>query len=110
MLSEPIQNSYPFEAGKHFIEFDGTKDLKSKINYFLNHQTQREQIAKDGQIMAQSHTQKQMIELLSDEIKNVLGFKSLEFIRYSRWLKGKLKNSLIEFWDVLAIIKRKIIP
>jgi|TARA_B110000259_G_scaffold183101_1_gene227854 hypothetical protein len=105
VLTEPIQNSYPFEAGKHFIEFDGTKDLKIKINYFLNHQTQREQIAKAGQIMAQSHTQKQMIELLSDEIRNALRIKSSEFNRYSRWLKGKIKNSVIEFWDIIAKIK-----
>ena len=109
MLSEPIQNSFPFEAGKHFIEFDGIDDLKIKINYFLNHQTQREQIAAAGQVMAQSYTQKQMIKLLSDEIKNVSRFKSLELIRYSRWLKGKIKNSLIEFWDVIAKTKRKII-
>ena len=108
VLTEPIQNSFPFEAGKHFIEFDGTKDLKIKIIYFLNHQTQREQIAKAGQIMAQSYTQKQMIELLSDEIKNVSHFKSLELIRYSRRLKGKIKNSLIEFWDVIAKTKRKV--
>ncbi|MDC0957047.1 glycosyltransferase [Flavobacteriaceae bacterium] len=109
VLSEPIQNSFPFEAGKHFIEFDGIDDLKIKINYFLNHQTQREQIAAAGQVMAQSYTQKQMIKLLSDEIKNVSRFKSLELIRYSRWLKGKIKNSLIEFWDVIAKTKRKII-
>ena len=90
------------------LNLTGLDDLKIKINYFLNHQTQREQIAKDGQIMAQSHTQKQMIELLSDEIKNALRIKSSKFNRYSRWLKGKIKNSLIEFWDVIAKTKRKV--
>ena len=108
VLSEPIKNSYPFEAGKHFIEFDGTKDLKIKINYFLHHQTQRQQIAEAGQIMAQLYSQKQMIELFSNEIGNATQYRSAELFRYLKWLKGKIKNNLIEFWDVLAKTKRKV--
>ena len=86
VLSEPIQNSYPFKAGKHFVEFNGLDDLKIKINYFLNHQTQREQIASAGQIMAQSHTQKQMIELFSDEIKNISAIMFVMFLQLKLFL------------------------
>jgi len=37
-----------FEDGKHLVIFHNVKDLKEKIEYYLNHPEEREKIAKEG--------------------------------------------------------------
>lgn len=43
------KNNYPYlEDGKHWVMFDGVEELKEKVQYYLNHQEEREEIAENG--------------------------------------------------------------
>lgn len=106
VLSEPIDNAFPFRAGEHFIEFKGNKDLESKILYYLAHEAERVALANAGKLQAQSYTQQQMIELLANEIQHAVSFRSTETVRFIRWLKGWWGNFKIALIDKIAKLKR----
>ena len=50
-ICPPVENLKKFFIpGKHLVTYDGTiEDLKSKVKYYLEHEEEREQIAKCGQ-------------------------------------------------------------
>ena len=56
VLSEYIENiNRFFVEGKEIISFDGKSDLLDKILYYLEHETDREEIAEAGHIKTMSH-------------------------------------------------------
>lgn len=62
-----------FEIGKHLITYDSADDLIQKINYYLNNETERNKIAKNGyEHVIKNHTylkrMDQLIEILKKEI------------------------------------------
>ena len=62
-----------FEVGKHLITYDGADDLIQKINYYLNNETERNEIAKNGyEHVVNNHTyfkrMRQFIEIIKKEI------------------------------------------
>lgn len=63
-----------FEEGKHLVIFKDIKDLREKIDYYLNHSKDREQIALNGYKEAvQKHTFVHRIERLIKTIYPDLG-------------------------------------
>jgi hypothetical protein len=62
-----------FEIGKHLITYDSADDLIQKINYYLNNETERNEIAKNGyDHVVNNHTyfkrMKQFIKIIKKEI------------------------------------------
>jgi len=62
-----------FEVGKHLITYDSTDDLIQKINYYLNNDIERNEIAKNGyEHVINNHTylkrMEQLMEILKKEI------------------------------------------
>jgi hypothetical protein len=108
ILTEPIDNAFPFRSGEHFIDFKGNKDLESKILYYLAHEEERVAIANAGKLQAQRYTQQQMIELLANEIQHAVSFRSNESIRFIRWLRGWWGNFKIAVIDKMAKAKRQM--
>ena len=41
-------DSHPYEADKHFVEYDGLKDLNDKLNYWLTHDKERKEFAENA--------------------------------------------------------------
>lgn len=62
-----------FEIGKHLITYDSADDLIQKINYYLNNETERNKIAKNGyEHVINNHTylkrMEQFIKIIKKEI------------------------------------------
>lgn len=63
-----------FEDGKHLVLYDGLKDLNKKIKYYLEHEDEREKIAKQGmKFTRKNHNNvvrvKQMMKYITEELK-----------------------------------------
>jgi len=59
-----------FEPGKHLVVFKNMNDLKSKINYFLKHDKDREIIAKRGmEFVHANHSNKVRVQQFIDKVK-----------------------------------------
>jgi len=48
LISEKLSRENPFIAGKHYIEVNDLKMMKNQINYYLENQSEREEIALNG--------------------------------------------------------------
>jgi spore maturation protein CgeB len=48
LISEKLSGENPFIAGKHYIEVNDLKMMKDQIKYYLENQTEREEIALNG--------------------------------------------------------------
>lgn len=48
VLSEKLTHNDGLKAGEHFIEFSGQTDLKNKVEYYLLHEDERNEIAESG--------------------------------------------------------------
>ena len=48
LISEKLSGENPFIAGKHYIEVNDLKMMKDQIKYYLENQTEREDIALNG--------------------------------------------------------------
>jgi len=63
-----------FDIGKEIISFSGIDDMKSKIDYFLAHNDERDEIAEAGKRRAHAeHTYKHRLQLLFDTLS---GYKN----------------------------------
>jgi len=59
-----------FEVGKHLDTFKNTRELKSKIDYYLSHEKERNEIAKNGyDLCHEKFTYKSMVENLFNLVK-----------------------------------------
>lgn len=73
-LTQPIPDlNQLFDNGKHLVVFDGEKDLCEKIDYYLEHEDEREQIARFGQQrVLEDHTINIRVKEYLEEIKKIL--------------------------------------
>lgn len=69
-----------FEDGKEIVSFTGISDMKNKIDYYLTHDEERNQIANAGKKRAYSeHTYKHRLQMLLDILAgNVKGYPYLK--------------------------------
>ena len=52
-----------FEQGKHLVWYDSHSDMMDKIDYYLEHKEEREEIAKEGNLLVQKeHTMQKRVE------------------------------------------------
>jgi len=59
-----------FRSGKHLVSFQSIEDLKNKIHYFLDHEEERENIAKIGyDEVIQNHTYRHRIQVILNFIE-----------------------------------------
>ena len=61
LLSEPWPNC-PFENYKEIVLFSSPDELQKKIDYYLSHEDEREEIAKAGYHAVQKYTRKRWAE------------------------------------------------
>lgn len=60
-----------FEDKKHLVLYDNEKDLLEKINYYLTHETEREEIAYNGyKEVLSNHTYEHRVEEILNLVKN----------------------------------------
>lgn len=81
---------------------------KRKFIFILNNNKEREYIAANGHKQAMRYTQKQMIEILSNEINYFANHRNKEYKRFFRWFVGWLGNQKIALVDKIAAMKNKI--
>jgi len=62
-----------YTDNKHLVIYNDMKDLKNKINYFLEHVNEREQIAEEGmKFVRENYSNKKIIEYFTKIIKQEL--------------------------------------
>jgi len=62
-----------FEDGKHLVLYNGLKDLKNKIRYYLKHDKEREKIASEGMnFTKQYHNNTIRIQQFTKLVENIL--------------------------------------
>jgi spore maturation protein CgeB len=66
-------NDIGLKDGEHLIIYNGIKDLKSKIKYYLRNDKEREEIARNGMnLVREKHSNKvrikEMIEIIKKEV------------------------------------------
>ena len=62
-----------FKNGKHLVVFKGLADLKTKVNYYLNHEKEREKIASKGMRFVHSyHSNDIRVKQFTNTIKGEL--------------------------------------
>jgi len=73
-LTQPIQGlEQLFQNKKHLVVFDGYEDLCNKIDYYLEHEEEREKIALEGQKeVLEKHTINIRVKQYLEEIKEIL--------------------------------------
>jgi len=73
-LTQSIQGlEQLFKDGKHLVVFDGYEDLCKKIDYYLEHEDEREKIALEGQKeVLGKHTINIRVKQYLEEIKRIL--------------------------------------
>lgn len=73
-LTQPIPNlEQLFQNGKHLVVFDGYKDLLEKIDYYLEHEEEREKIALEGQKeVLKNHTINIRVNQYLEAMKRIL--------------------------------------
>jgi len=63
-------NRFGYKDGQHLVIYNGLKDLKDKINYFLKHDKEREQIAKSGmEFVRKNYNHGAMVDIFEDHVK-----------------------------------------
>jgi hypothetical protein len=72
VISEKISDNEYFEPGKDYVEIRTTTDLKKSVEYYLNHEQEREEIARNGQnkIFQYFDSKKQFQKLFDDLLTN----------------------------------------
>lgn len=76
MASKPKDfDKLGYKDGEHLILYDGLKNLEDKIHYFLKHDQEREDIAKNGMRFVQKHHSnkiriKEFTEIVEKELRN----------------------------------------
>ena len=67
LLTDVIQNGLfdLFKDGKHLVTYENERDLKDKVSYYLRHDAEREEIAKNGQKeVLENHTYFQRAKMI----------------------------------------------
>lgn len=60
-----------FKEGEHFVYWDSLNDLKEKIMYYLEHDKEREKIAKAGNVKVQGYTLDKQVEKIINLAKEL---------------------------------------
>ena len=117
VISEKLSMENPFKNGEHFIEVDGIEEMISKIEYFLNNQSERELIAEQGHSYGLAgHTYKirakyienvinSYVEKLSGTNTPPLDLKKLKFFYFEQKLLGVYFNIYGFVWIFFRKIK-----
>lgn len=96
-----------FQEGKHLIVYNGTyKDLKTKIEYYLKNNKERETIAFEGyKLILEKHTYKHRLDFILNKIlevnKNQVNFKDFSKIQFKIMQLNLFLNFL--FWKIIYL-------
>jgi glycosyltransferase involved in cell wall biosynthesis len=108
VLSERIDNPFPFVEGRDFVAFAGTNEMIEKARYYLKNPEARSAIAEAGKTTALGFRQEDMFKLLSTSIHRCKTVKRHVASSFSSWSGGIMRNSIIETVDLAAKIKRGV--
>ena len=109
VLSERIENSFPFVPGRDYVSFVGQNEMIDKVRYYLEHSDERRAIAESGNRTALGYPQEKMFHLLSIELQRCSILMQPLALRMINWANGIWKTSIIEAIDLAAKIKRRLI-
>ncbi len=96
-----------FEDNKHLVVYNGTyKDLKEKIDYYLNNDEERKKIAQEGyKLVLEKHLYKHRIDFILNKIleinRNKINFKNFSMSQF-KILKFYLALNFI-FWKIIYL-------
>jgi glycosyltransferase involved in cell wall biosynthesis len=73
LLTDKPRDSLGLEDGKHLVYFSDLIDLRNKINYYLEHEDEREQIAQQGmEFVRNRHSNKVRVEEMTQKLEGLL--------------------------------------
>ena len=75
LADEPEDMGYlGYEMNKHFVIYEGINDLKEKIKFYMNHDSERERIAKQGMdFVRERHSNKKRVSDMLKSIRREVG-------------------------------------
>jgi len=75
LCQEPVNyEEQGFEEGKHFVVWNNLEDLEEKIWYYLKHENEREEIAKNGmKLIKERHSNNVRVKEWTKIVKNKFG-------------------------------------
>lgn len=108
LLTNEIKNNgfnELFKDKEHLVVYDGSyKNLKEKIEYYLENEEERERIAKNGsELVLKNHTYKHRTDFV---LKKILELKNSKFSDYSKFYYLLLKFCLfirVIFWKLIYL-------
>jgi hypothetical protein len=108
VLSEDIENSFPFTAGRDYLEFRNEQELTEVLDYYLKDEQARSEIARSGQSITRHYTFAQVFGVLSIELQRIQRHRRSFLKRLADWIGASLSMAKIDFVDWLASIKRRL--
>lgn len=107
LLSEKVDNSFPFVEGRDYVSFVDQDDMLAKVHHYLAKPQERIAIAESGRRTALNYPQGRVFQSLSIELQQLQRQVQPMGARLVRWLNGIWKTSIIEAFDFGANVKRK---
>ena len=106
VISEHTAVTTPFSAGYDFIEFRGEQQLRELLRYYLNHDSARRQIARQGHATSQRYTFAHVAQILLQELAGVQPRGRIQ--RLWSWGSSRLKCASFQTRDTISQLRRRL--
>ena len=109
VLSERVISTYPFIVGRDLEDYSGANELACKIAYYLEHDEERQAIAKQGFQTASNYSYDLVSRIIAMEVGRASDSSKGKVSRLLSWNLARARSDYFRFRDYLST-KRRGVP